>query len=537
MIYRITAIIAMCTGLLLTSCKSESAKYSEADVFRYNESAGITSLDPAFARSQSNIWAVNQLFNGLVQLDSALNVLPAIAKSWSISDSGTTYRFTLRDDVYFHYSNHFEDSTRRVVADDFVYSFQRLKSEELASPGAWTMNTVDTLYAVSDSVFVIELKNAFPPFLGLMTMQYCSVVPREVVEAEGNQFGRKPVGTGPFYHKVWYENEKLVLRKNPLYFEFDNGERLPHLESVAITFVPDKQTAFLEFIKGNLDFLSGIDASYKDELLTPTGALNPKYENDFRLLRQPYLNSEYLGLNQTLPLDHPLMNVKIRQAINLGFNRVEMMRYLRNNIGTPALNGFIPKGLRQPGDPEYGYEYNPKRAEELLREAGYFEAGAPEITLSTNNSYVDLCEYIQGQLKQIGMNIRVDVVPPSTLRQMMSSGKVEWFRGSWIADYPDQENYMALFYSENHAPNGPNYTRTTDDYLDSLYLEARSIVSDSARRKLYFEMDRHVMNRAVIVPLYYDEVLRFIPNGLIGLEGNPMNLLTLKRVRKEGGGS
>ena len=532
MIYRITLILAIGTGFLLTSCKSDPVHFSEKEVFRYNESAGITSLDPAFARSQSNIWAVNQLFNGLVQLSSELKVFPAIAQSWTISDSGRVYRFVLRDDVYFHKSIHFKDSTRIVTARDFVYSFERLRSDELASPGAWTMNAVDSIYAVSDTVLVMELKESFPPFLGLLTMQYCSVVPREVVEAEGAQFGRNPIGTGPFYHKVWYENEKLVLRKNPLYFEFDGDDRLPHLEAVAVTFVPDKQTAFLEFIKGNLDFLSGIDASYKDELLTPLGELNPKYEDRFVLLRQPYLNSEYLGFNRQLPSEHPLMNRKVRQAINSGFNREAMMRYLRNNIGTPAEYGFIPLGLRQASDPNYGFTYDPIRAERLLEESGYFESGSPEITLTTNNSYVDLCEFIQGELRQIGMNISVDVVPPSTLRQMMSTGKVEWFRGSWIADYPDPENYMALFYSENTAPNGPNYTRTNDRYLDSLYLSARNTVSDSIRRRLYFQMDEHVVDEAVIVPLYYDEVLRFAPSGLEGLEGNPMNLLTLKRVRK-----
>jgi peptide/nickel transport system substrate-binding protein len=198
MIYRITTILAISAGLFLNSCKSDSSTHRESEVFRYNESAGITSLDPAFARSQSNIWAVNQIFNGLVQLSSDLNVQPCIAESWTISIDGKEYRFTLREDVHFHYSQNFKDSTRRVVAQDFLYSFERLQSDALASPGAWTMNMVDTMYAPTDRIFIIELKEAFPPFLGLLTMQYCSVVPREVVEAEGAQFGRNPIGTGPF---------------------------------------------------------------------------------------------------------------------------------------------------------------------------------------------------------------------------------------------------------------------------------------------------------------------------------------------------
>ena len=108
-------------------------------------------------------------------------------------------------------------------------------------------------------------------------------------------FRQNPVGTGPFQFSMWKEGVKMVLLKNKNYFEKDGNNRLPYLDAIAITFIIDKQTAFLEFAKGNIDFLSGIDPGYKDELLTQYGALNPKYRNRFNLIRQPYLNTEYLG--------------------------------------------------------------------------------------------------------------------------------------------------------------------------------------------------------------------------------------------------
>ena len=123
-------ISLFCIALTFISCKKEAESDRDNLVFRYNEDANITSLDPAFSKVQTNIWACNHLFNGLVQLDDKLNVQPDIAKSWMILDEGTTYQFTLRNDVYFHKNNSFgKDSTRTVNAEDFNYSFNRILDE------------------------------------------------------------------------------------------------------------------------------------------------------------------------------------------------------------------------------------------------------------------------------------------------------------------------------------------------------------------------------------------------------------------------
>lgn len=525
--------------LLMMAC-SPQKQYDDTLIFRYNEAAGITSLDPAFSRNQANIWAVNQLFNGLVQMDDNLQVQPCIAKSWEISDSGMTYTFHLRDDVLFHANACFEKETqRKVTAQDFKYSFERVRSTYLAAPGSWVFTNILAFDAPNDSTFKIYMKQPFPPFLGILSMKYCSVVPQEGVDFYGNSFRENPVGTGPFYFKIWAENEKLVLRRNADYFEKDEeGNSLPYLESVAISFIPDKQSAFLEFIKGNLDFMSGIDASYKDELLTHTGELQARYAEDFNLYRQPYLNTEYLAFlvdsSQTVMANSPLLDKRIRQAINYGFDRKKMMRYLRNNIGEPANYGMIPRGLSSFDTSRVvGYDYNPEKAKVLLAEAGYPNGkGLPAIKLQTNSSYLDLCEYIQGEVANVGIPMEVEVTPPSTLRQSIATSKVPFFRASWIGDYPDGENYLSLFYSENWAPNGPNYTHFKNAVFDSLYQRASAETLDSARFVLYAKMDSLVMSEAPVVPLYYDQVLRFYPKRVSGLGGNAMNLLDLKRVKK-----
>jgi len=530
---------------LLCACKQGKNSEDGRTVFRYNESAGITALDPAFASNQANIWADNQLYNGLVLLDDELKVRPCIAKAWDISADGLEYSFHLKTNVKFHDSEIFKSAKgRKVTSHDFVYSFNRILDEKLASPGAWVLaqvaieNNRPAIYATSDSTLLIRLKAPFPPFLGLLSMQYCSVVPFEAIVKYGDDFRQHPVGTGPFRFGMWKEGVKLVMLRNDHYFEHDNYIPLPYLDAVAVTFIKDKQTAFLEFIKGNLDFVSGIDASYKDEILTEDGNLRPKYASTINLTKQPYLNTEYLGFlidtGSGIATTSPLRSRYLRQAINYGFDRVKMMRYLRNSIGRPGIAGFVPAGMPWFNQEKVqGYYYDPAKAQQLLTKAGFGGGkGLPPITLTTNASYLDLCKFIQSQLGEIGIKIKIDVTPPATLREMIAQSKVIFFRGSWIADYPDAENYLSLFYSPNFSPAGPNYTHFASTAFDKLYRESIFETNDSIRGLKYIQMDQLLMADAPVVVLFYDEVLRFSRKEVIGLGSNALNLLNLKQVKK-----
>lgn len=523
-----------CISLLALSCDTKVISDRDHLVFRYNEHSNIGTLDPAFASNPQIIWPTNQLFNSLVQLDDSLNIEPDIAKSWTINDSTLTYTFILRDDVFFHKNKVFgKDSTRTVTAYDFEYSFNRLLDEKVASRGRWVLNNVDEFKAENDTVFSIRLKQAFPAFLGILSMRYCSVVPREAVEYYGNDFRSNPVGTGPFVFKLWEENVKLVLRRNPIYFEKDEeGNSLPYLEAVAITFLPDKQSEFLQFAQGKIDFVSGLDNSYKDEIVTTSGKLQDKYKDRVKLITSPYLNTEYLGV--FMDAKSPQIQSKaLRQAINYGFDRLKMITYLRNGMGIPAVNGFIPKGL--PGfDNIEGYSYQPDKARQLVKQ--YIEETGdqhPKITIGTNSQYLDLCEYIQRELEKIGITVTIDVMPPSTLRQMKSSGELDIFRASWIADYPDAENYLSLFYSPNFTPKGPNYTHFKNEVFDSLYVYALSISNINKRKLIYTQMDSIIMAEAPVIPLFYDMAIRFVSKKVTGLGINPQNFLVLKRVKKD----
>ncbi|MFD0862360.1 ABC transporter substrate-binding protein [Sungkyunkwania multivorans] len=473
------------------------------------------------------------MFSSLLQLEDDLTPVPDLAKRWEISEDGLTYDFFLRDDVYFHKSPLFgKDSTRTVVANDFVYSFDRLKDAKVASPGGWVLNNVAQYSAINDSIFRIRLKNPFPAFLGLMTMQYVAVVPHEVAEHFGNDFRSHPIGTGPFKFKLWEENVKLVMRRNELYYEKDDkGQQLPYLEAIAVTFLPDKQSEFLQFAQGNIDFLNSLDNSYIDEILTADGKLREKYQEEVNMQKGPFLNTEFLGFY--LDSKTPAVNSElIRKAVNYGFDRDKMMKYLRNSVGYPAYAGFIPKGMPGYKDIVY-YDYQPKKAKALIEEYKALTGDQnPSIAIGTNSQYQDFCEYIQRELGKLGLEIAVEVMPAPTLRQKKSSGQLDVFRGSWIADYPDPENYLSVFYTPNFTPNGPNYTHFSDPAFDPLFERSFTITDKKKREALYTKMDSLVMSKAPVVPLYYDEVVRFTRKNVHGLGINPINLLTLKKVRK-----
>ena len=514
--------------IIFSSCE-ERKSIDLNTVFRYNEHKNINSLDPIFAKDIANIQAVNQLFNGLVEMDKELNVVPSIAKNWKISENGKLYTFIINTSVEFH--PHPSLEKRNVTAYDFEYSFNRLLDPKNASPGRWIFDKVDNFEAKNDSIFQIKLKNPFNAFLGLLTMKYCSVVPKNVVEFYDDDFRSNPIGTGPFKFKRWEENIKLVLRKNENYFQKDSiGNQLPYLEAVSITFLPEKQSEFLQLVKGKIDFISGLDNSYKDEIITNDGRLNEFYKDRIKMLRGPYLNTEYLAFFLKSEKNE-IKSELIRKAINIGFDKRKMLKFLRNGVGIPAEAGFIPSGL--PGYKKNNInKYNTELAKSYVSNYKEKYNSTPSLTLTTSSNYLDLCEFIQKELEKLGIEINIDVIPGSALKQAKANGKLDFFRASWIADYPDAENYLSLFYSKNLAPDGPNYTHFSNDEYDRMYENSLRETNPEKSKLLYQKMDSIITSKSIIVPLFYDEVVRFISKNVVGMEINATNLLDLRNVRK-----
>ena len=516
-------------------CADKQGSDDSRTVFKYNQPNNITSLDPAFAKSQNNIWAVDHLYNRLIELNDNLEVVPSIASTWNISEDGRVYTFNLRDDIYFHDDDCFPEGRGRVVnAHDVVYSLGRIIDQQVNSPGSWIFGDklIDSqpFVAVNDQTFQVHLKEAFRPMLGILTMHYCSILPKEAVEYHDLQFRANPVGTGPFMMKIWLENQALFLQKNPAYFEVENGVRLPFLDAVKVSFMSDRKTAFLELKKGNIDLISGMDVSYVNELIDGEGELKESLREELQLIKSPYLNLEYIGINLSLD-NSPLQNKYLRQALNYAVDKKLMMRSLRNNIGVAAEQGVTPRGLPSFDENMAGYNYDIPKARALLEKANFGNGNpVPEITINTNSDYVDLATYLTSQWRQIGVQAKIEIIESASLRNAMTKGTIPMFRASWIGDYPDAENYFSLFYSGNPAP--PRYTRFENEAFDVFYEKALTENVDSLRYDLYHQMEKILIEEAPIIFLYYDQTALAAGAKWQNLPSNAINLLSLKRVKR-----
>ncbi|MFZ6025787.1 MAG: ABC transporter substrate-binding protein [Bacteroidota bacterium] len=531
-------LLICCCCFYIAGCGRKAA--SGKTVFYYNESTGIATLDPAFAKNQSIMWAIHQVYNTLVEIDSNLNIVPSLAKSWDIDAARTSYTFHLRTDVYFHDNEIFPGGKgRKMLASDIAYSLNRIIDKATASSGAWIfnnrVNSLQPFTAVDDSTFRLKLLRPFHPIMGILSMQYCSIIPKEAVEKYGRDFRRNPCGTGPFQFVSWDEGEALVMHKNEKYWEKDaSGNSLPYLDAIQVSFFDNKATEFLQFRQGKLSFVNDIDPSFKDELLTKKGELRKEWEGKLQLNKTAYLNTEYFGI--LVDEKNPLVKIAptrlrlVRQAMNYAINRTRLMMYMRNSIGIPAEAGFVPGGLPSRNvELVKGYQYDPAKARQLIEQAGFGDRNSmPELKLLTIPIYADIASFVAKQMEEVGIPVQVEVIQKSLLLEQTAKSRALFFRGSWIADYPDAENYMAMFYSKNPAP--PNYTRYKNADFDLLYEKALLETNDSLRYELYRKMDQLVINDAPVIPIWYDMAIHFVQPNISGFRANALNLLELRRA-------
>lgn len=537
--------VLLFTVLGLGGCKNVDKK-SPQQIFHYNEDVSVTTLDPAFVRSQSENWIVSQIFNGLIDLDAQLQPVPALAKSWEISTDLLTYTFHLRSDVNFCFvDKQGKVTTRKMVASDVAYSLSRIADPATSSPGAWIfVGKIDSqlnrvFIAPNDSTFVLKLVSPAASLLGLLSTNFGYVVPKEYARLDKSYLARNPVGTGPFYVRRWEDEIKLVMRKNPHYHEKDTqGVPLPYLDAINVTFVKNKQTAFMQFAAGTYDFFNGLEGSFKDELLTDQAMLKPKYAQKMKAIITPFLNTEYVGCYLG---DYPgktnwLKDVHLRRALFYAVDKQKLVRFFRNGLGDAGDWGVVPPILNV-HEKEAITEANAawQKALAEYQQSGYAkQTNKPEIVLSTTADYLDMMVYLQETWGRLGVKIKVDIQTGGMLRQLRNEGKLMLFRGSWIADYPDAENFLACYYAPYLSPMGPNYTHFEDAQFDTLYrlIEAGESGQKASLRKQYIQQANQILiDQAPVIPLYYDKSIRLIQPWVQGLENDAANRLVLKRVK------
>ncbi len=508
---------------------THSTPLEDARVFRYNESAAITSLDPAAARSLEHMWVVDQLYDGLVELGPDLSVLPCLAQTWTYDPVRLTYRFQLRTDARF-------TTGRSVQADDVVFSLERLRDPEVISSGGWILDAVRAhgIVALDDSTVEVRLKKAYPPFLGLLTTAYGSVVDREEATREGHSMRDQPAGSGPFQLAWWMPDAGLVLHRHEGYWERDStGQKLPYLDAVHIDVVQDMGAEFLGLTQGRYDFISGLHPAYMETLLDDEGALQKAFETDLVHHHIPFLKTDYLGVvldGKDTP--EALRDVRVRRAMSLALDRHGMARHLRRNAVTPTDHFVPPTMLGKEAVRPVGQHVEWART--LLAEAGYPEGqGVGEIVLSTTSDYVDMCAAFQHDWAALGLDVKVDVVPASVHRERVAQGETAMFYKSWLADHADAENFLGLFTKTNFAPGGPNYTHYVRPEFEAGFDLALAQANEPAKRlAAYVKLDSLVHADMPVIPLFHDQVTHVVSRRVEGWQIHPVNRLDLRRVVK-----
>lgn len=524
--------------LALTSCDVQGPQ-SDRLVFTYNASDGVRSLDPGKATDLESIWVVDQLYEGLLELDADLAVQPALAEAWSVSADGLTYAFRLRDGALFH-------NGEPVTARDVAASFQRLLDPAEALPGRWVLGDLRNEGAVEvvapDSIR-LHLARPQPVFPGLMATPQASILYR------GGREGNPDVedwGSGPFTLKGWLPETAMVLGRFDRYWMRDpSGTILPYLEGVRIEFNREPGAEFLGFRQGRYDFVSALDPEWVKALRDEQGGWKPEWQGRFEVHGVPYLKTDYIGcLVDTAALDEggfPRLDATIRRAMSMALDREALVRELRAEEAVAAV-GFVPPGMpgfgveRRPGRMDLTWQ--PDSARRLLAERGIGEGpGLSRLTglrLGTKPGMADLAAALQYAWSGFGIDVEIDIAPNAMDAERVARSQVPLFRKSWLADYPDAENFLGLFHPDRWCPDGPNYTHFADPEVTRLLDTAASMVPGPDREAFLRSAEGRILDAMPVIPLWHDQVVHLVSTEWTGWSVSPTNRLDLRRVRPAG---
>jgi peptide/nickel transport system substrate-binding protein/oligopeptide transport system substrate-binding protein len=453
-------------------------------------------LDPALFADIYTTSVALQIFDGLVQFDTSLNVVPSIAKSWEASRDGLVWTFYLRQGVQFHHG-------REVHADDFVYTFTRILDPRTASPYSWLFERVqgaakfragaaervEGLQALDAYTLQITLSQPYAPFITLLGMPQAKVVPSEEVQRLGADFGRRPVGAGPFRLVNWTAGEEITLEANEVYFE---GR--PFLDRLHYRIMTNYQSILAEFEKGALE---DVDLTLTSPEGTPLSS-----DARYRFLRKPLLTTTFLWINTS---HGPLSKREVRQAINYAINREAMIDTIRQNRHMQA-RGILPLGIPGYNPDLAGYAYDLSRARQLLAKAGYPEGkDLPSLELwtsSKNTAVRQEHEAIRRDLERLGIRVELFTAENWTQYKTEVLGKRPgaMYRYTWHADFPDPDNFLfSLFNSQSPT----NYTNHSSPAVDDLLERARGEGDYLKRIALYRQAEALIMENALVVNLMY----------------------------------
>jgi len=477
----------------------------------------VSTLDPAIGYDWQNWSMIKSLFDGLMDYEPGTTVLkPDLAESYTISDDGLTYTFKLREGVKFH-------NGREMTADDVKYSLERVVNPATQSPGQgffWSIKGFDDVASgnatelsgvtVIDPYTVqIELSQPDATFLHVMAINFSFVVPKEVVEEYGADFGTHPVGTGAFKMTDWTLGQHVIFERNPDYYDAD----LPRLDRIEFQVGQEPSVALLRLQRGEVDILG--------DGIPPAQFLEVMGSDEWKdnVVEGGQLHTGYITMNTHMA---PFDNKQVRQAVNMAINKDRIVQIV-NGRAVPA-NQPLPPAM--PGyDPNYeGYAYDPEQAKALLAEAGFPDGFDTELYVMNTDPNPRIAQAIQQDLAAIGINAEIKSLAQSTV--IAAGGEEDqapmiWSGGmAWIADFPDPSNfYGPILGCGGAVPGGWNWAWYCNEELDAMAAEADGMTDPAqadARLEKWRSIFISIMDDAPWVPVFNEQRFTMHSDAIAG---------------------
>lgn len=502
----------------------------------------------------SAVFLMGQVYEGLVRLNPESGAIEnALAEDYEISEDGLRYTFKLRKGVYFHDDQIFQDGIgREVKAADVVYCLKKLcePSPEnqhyalvvdiIKGANAYYEGKGDPAVSIGireldEYTLEIELAHRTPSFISILTHPGCWIFPMELYSYT-SQLDAWCVGTGPFIPRTMKMNDVVILERNKKYWRKDSlGNTLPYIDAVRCNFIFDEEEQLDYFMDGNLDLLLSVPLTEVPRLEQDIATDN---NSDYRIISIPGLRVEYYGFQHR---DEYFADEKIRRALYQSIDRDFLVDSILLGYGEPADFGFVPPSM--PGyasDSIAALPFDPDTAKALLAEAGYPGGnGFPVLTLQLNGgskTILDVAEAVQRMLiEHLGLTIELSVLPKNRHYETVEQGTVAFWRDGWIADYPVPENFLQLFHGDlvpedTQKASYLNTVRFKNEEFDLNYENSLSEPNVDLRMEQSRRADQIIMDRAAVVPLYYENWIWLVKTDLQNLQVGALGNLDLSNV-------
>jgi|FLYL01.1.fsa_nt_gi peptide/nickel transport system substrate-binding protein len=448
-------------------------------------------FDPHLTTSEASLQVLENVYDTLVEPGADMTMQPALATRWEISPDGLAWTFSLRKDVAFH-------NGRPLVADDVVYSFERIMDPDLGTVNAFRFAPIESVEALDDHTVQIVLNRPTPNLLEIVGgFKGMAIVPREIVEADS--IDTQPVGTGPFRFVSAVPGRGVVLERNPDYWRSDEG--LPYLDGIRFVGVPDSAEALTRLQDGELDWIGSLSPAELGRL-----------ENDGSLVlgRVPSGDYHYLALNQERP---PFGDVRVRRAIAMAIDRDAVAEAARLGGATPNQTAIPPSSFWY-----HHYEpYQPadlESARALLEEAGVERLTIELLVTSDFPETVVQAQVMTRQLQPLGIQVHIVDVDFGTWLDRQADGRFDAFLGMWIGNLDPDDFY----YGQHHCNGKFNFQGYCNSEVDALLDAGRLETDRRIRKALYGDAAELIVDEASYIHVYNPDIIQAWAPYVIGYQ-------------------